>query len=113
MEERRKHPRTSIHFPVYFICMDDDGNQTMQGIAIILNISESGILMESSYPLPSAGHVKIMASTKDKYAIEVKGKVVYSITTDKGEFRIGISFQDASNDILKFTKTLTDGFQSK
>ena len=113
MKERRKHPRTNIHFPVYFICIDNDGNEMIQDIAKVLNISENGILMESSYNLPSANYVKIMASIKDNYTIEVKGKVVYTITVAKGKFMIGISFQDTSDKIFKFTKNLIDDFRSK
>jgi hypothetical protein len=85
----------------------------IQGIAIVQNISENGILMESSYNLPNANYVKIMASTKDDYTIEVKGKVVYSITVAKEKFMIGISFQDTSDKIFKFTKNLIDDFRSK
>lgn len=113
MRERRKHPRTNLHFPVYFICIDNDGNEMIQGIAIVLNISENGILMESSDNLPNANFVKIMTSTKDNYTIEVRGKVVYSITVANEKFMIGISFQDASDKIFKFTKILIDDFRSK
>ena len=113
MKERRKHPRTQIHFPVYFICIDKDGKEMMQDIAIVLNISENGILMESSYNLPNTNYVKVMASTKANQTIEIKGRVVYSITVSREKFRIGISFQDTSNKILKFTNSLTDDFYSK
>jgi len=106
-KERRKHTRTNIHFPVYFICIDNDGNEIIQDIAVVLNISESGILMESSQNLPSANYIKIMGSTKKNGTIEVKGKVVYSITVGTGKFMIGISFQDTSDKILKFIKNLS------
>jgi len=112
MKERRKHPRTNIHFPVYFICIDNDGSEIIQDVAIVLNISENGILMETSCNLPNANYVKIMASTKDNSKIEVKGKVVYSITVAEGKFMIGISFQDASDKIFKFTKNLINDFRS-
>ena len=108
MIERRKHPRTNIHFPVYFICIDDDGNEMVQDIAIIQNISENGILIESAYNLPNANYIKIMASTKDKYSIEVKGKVVYSITVAEGKFVNGITFQDTSNKISEFKNNLVN-----
>ena len=113
MKERRKHPRTNIHFPVYFICIDNDGNEMIQDIAVVLNSSENGILMEGFYNLSNANYVKIMASTKNNYTIEVTGKVVYSITVDTGKFRIGISFQDTSDKIFKFTKNLIDHFHPK
>ena len=45
--------------------------------------------------------------------IEVKGRVVYSIKVDTGKFKIGISFQDASDKIFKFTKNLIDDFRLK
>ena len=107
MKERRKHPRTNIHFPVYFMCIDNDGNEMIRDIAEVLNISENGILIEGSYDLPNANYIKIMASIKDNYQLEVKGKVVYSITDSKGKFMIGISFQDTSDKIFKFTKNLS------
>ena len=105
-KERRKHPRTKIHCPVYFICIDDDGNEMIQDIAVVLNISDNGILMESSSNLPNANYVKIMAPTEKNGTIEVKGKVVYSITVGTDKFMIGIIFQDSSDRIFKFTKNL-------
>ena len=113
MKERRKHPRTNVHFPVYFICIDNDDNEMMQDIAVVLNISENGILMESSHDLTSANYVKVMAPTKNNYKIEVKGKVVYTIKDSEEKFFIGISFQDSANNIFKFTKNLIGDFHSK
>ena len=106
-KERRKHTRTNIHFPLYFKCIDNDGNETIQDIAVVLNMSESGILMESSHILPSENYLKIMGSTKKNGIIEVKGKAVYSIKVDTGKFRTGISFQDTPDNIFKFVKSLS------
>lgn len=113
MKEKRKHPRTNIHFPVYFICIDNDGNEMIQDIAVVLNVSEGGILIESFYNLSGSNYIKIIASTKDNCSIEVKGIVVYSITVAKGKFKTGISFKDTSDKIFKFTSILIDDFRSK
>ena len=106
-KERRKHTRTNIHLPVYFICIDNDGNEIVQDIAAILNISKSGILMESSHNLPGANYIRIMRSTKKNDTVEVRGKVVYSIKVGTDKFMIGISFQDTLEKIFKFIKNLS------
>ena len=113
MKERRKQPRTNVHFPVYFICIDNDGNEMIQDIAIVLNVSENGILMETSYNLPNVNYVKIMASTIDNDPIEVKGKIVYSIKIAEGKFMSGITFQDSSDKNFNFIKLLIGDSCSK
>ncbi len=101
MIERRKQSRSDINYPVYFIGSDRDGNITAQDIATGLNVNENGILIESSDYI-NARFIQIMAQTQHKATIKVKGEIIYSMQSDEGTFRTGVSFEDSTETALLF-----------
>jgi len=91
MIERRRHSRVKIDCPVYFIGSDKDGNVTAQDVAVGLNISENGILIESG-ELINARFIQIMVTSRHKTTLKVRGEIVYSIQAEQGKFKTGIVF---------------------
>ena len=100
MIERRKQPRESIHCRVFFEYSDAHNIEVSQDIGLALDISEKGMLLESSRPI-HATTIKVMVPVKDKDAVEVMGDVIYSIPmSDKG-YRTGIIFHEPGDDIIE------------
>ena len=49
-ENKRKHERIQS-LNLSYICLDEDNNIVKQGMGRSLNISESGILLETHFPI--------------------------------------------------------------
>ena len=49
-ENKRKHERIQS-LNLSYICLDEDNNIVKQGMGRTLNISESGILLETHFPI--------------------------------------------------------------
>jgi hypothetical protein len=65
MIEHRKHPRENIHCRVFFECSDVKSKEVSQDIGLALDISEKGMLLESSRPI-HASTIKVMMPVKNK-----------------------------------------------
>jgi hypothetical protein len=62
MLERRIHPRKNIHCRVFFECSDVKSKEVSQDIGLALDISEKGMLLESSRPI-HASTIKVFSLT--------------------------------------------------
>jgi c-di-GMP-binding flagellar brake protein YcgR len=50
---RRKYPRIKICNPISYDCVDQEGNLLDQNMAIALDVSQNGILLETSQKIES------------------------------------------------------------
>ena len=100
MIERRKLPRENIHCRVFFECSDVHSKEVSQDIGLALDITEKGMLLESSRPI-HATTIKVMVPVKDKDAVEVMGDVIYSIPMPDKGYRTGIIFHEPGDDIAR------------
>ncbi len=107
MIERRKHPRISIHCRVFFECADAHGQNVSQDVAMALDISEKGMLLETSAPI-HASAIKVMVPVKKEKTVEVMGNIIYSIPMPDNHYHTGIIFHDSENDMTKLVETLSN-----
>ncbi len=105
--ERRKRTRQKTHQAVYFACTDSNGGLAVQDTAVVLNINENGLLLESAHNLAGTRDIRIMASDDNRKAVEVSGAVVYSITVAADQFNTGIAFNDTVDTISEFVAVIT------
>lgn len=89
--ERRHHPRTSTVNLVAYACFDADGQRIHQGMGRTVNVSQSGLLLESHGCL-DAERIDLHAVDVKNRPIEVTGRIVYSKPGKKGTFLTGIVF---------------------
>ena len=47
-QERRKHPRVKVYYPISYVCTDGNGCVVQQNMGVALNISQNGILIEKA-----------------------------------------------------------------
>lgn len=98
-ENKRKHER--IHsLNLSYICLDEDNNIVKQGMGRTLNISESGILLETHFPIESTHTIQLTISLEEDL-LDLVGKAVHVRSINGGKYQIGIQFTDLDNKAAK------------
>ncbi len=102
-ENQRKHERIQS-LNLSYLCLDENNNIVKQGMGRTLNISESGILLETHFPIESKHSIQLTISLEEDL-LDIKGKAIHVKSIDGGKkYQIGIQFVDldsAAADILK------------
>lgn len=93
MIERRKHSRIAIHCGVIFERIDVHEQAGPQEAAVALDISEKGMLLETSAPI-HASTIKVMVPVKGMDTVELIGNIIYSIPMSDNRYRSGIIFRE-------------------
>ncbi|MEJ2114170.1 MAG: PilZ domain-containing protein [Flavobacteriaceae bacterium] len=76
MPERRKHPRVKVYYPISYVCTDKKGSIVQQNMGVALNISQSGILIETADSVFSK-YISLTTVDLNGSVIEIKGKIAY------------------------------------
>ena len=101
-ENKRKHERIRS-LNLSYICLDEQENIIKQGMGRTLNISESGILLETHFPI-ELQHVVQLTISLEEDLLDLKGKPVHVNSREGGKYEIGIQFIDLdqhATDLLK------------
>ena len=93
MEDNRKHKRIHSTNLLNYVCLDEEGDAFAQGMGRTLNVSESGILLETHALLDPNTTVSLTIGMEEEI-IDIKGIAVYSQENDGGGFETGIEFID-------------------
>jgi len=110
-KNNRKHERFDSTNLIYYKCIDGDDNIVAQGMGRTLNVSESGILLETRSGFDIKHDVLIGIGFKDDL-VDIKGKVVYSNKHENKKFVTGINFFDFDESTQSKLKTYIKNFQS-
>jgi hypothetical protein len=107
-QEKRKHRRVSS-LNLSYICLDEEGKVVKQGMCRTLNVSESGLLLETHFPI-TAEHTVILSLGLEDDLVELKGRPVHVNSRQQGVYEVGIEFVDppekALETVQKFIKSL-------
>lgn len=101
-EEKRKHSRIdSLHLLNYIYSeIKEDGST--QGMGRTLNISESGVLLETHTPISVGVNISLTIGFEEEM-VDIKGRVVYTKENTEDMYESGIEFYTmdaASQDTL-------------
>jgi hypothetical protein len=103
-DDKRKHERIQS-LNLSYICLDEDQNIVKQGMGRTLNMSESGILLETHFPIET-NHTVQMTVGLEEELLDITGKPVHIKVKEKGKYEIGIQFigldQHSSRILKKF-----------
>lgn len=102
---RRQNSRIKSINLISFVGMGADNQSEIQGICKSLNISQSGILIESLDQINSR-FVSLLSTDMDNNLTEISGRVVYSEKDPFGKFRTGIKFTGNQTQIKQFVVNL-------
>ena len=98
-ENKRKHERIRS-LNLSYICLDEDNNIVKQGMGRTLNISESGILLETHFPIESRHKIQLTISLEEDL-LDIIGKAVHVRSINGGKYQIGIQFIDLDKNAAK------------
>ena len=110
--ERRKYPRVKVYHPISYVCTDKKGCAVQQNMGVALNISQSGILIETADSVFSK-YISLIYVDLNKNIIEIKGKVYYCKKNKSEKYRIGISFEGTHEQSIHCAKGLIRAYHYK
>jgi len=92
--DRRRCKRVGISSLISYVYMDEEGNEIAGGIAISLNLSLEGLLLEAYLPVESP-FILIIFIGLEGQLVEIKGEIVHSRPGASRHFLVGIQFVDS------------------
>jgi len=103
--DQRRYPRVPIDNQITYALVDEQGDEMGRGLGRALNVSQGGILIQTSRPVTSKYIFLVCTDLRSNF-IENIGKVVFSNENEDGTFNTGISFRGDHSDNVKFRKEL-------
>jgi len=111
-KERRQFPRVATHnLPLNITFAGGDTQNVSQIRCRIVNISLTGLKIETQYPIESKD-VDLRAIDLENNPIEIRGTVVYCEEISPETFHVGICFVGSNMDKYKFMSQLTEPFSN-
>lgn len=107
---RRQHARIQASILVDYVSSDDDGDSS-QGMGVVLDISISGLKLQTPRAL-AGNHIVVFATDFNDNVMEIKGSVRQSYQKEN-IWMNGISFDSPENDTIKFITNLVRIFNSR
>lgn len=91
MNEKRKHSRVDSICLLNFVRLDENAKATMQGMGRTINVSASGIMLETHLAFDEGDRVDVVVGLKEDM-VPIRGKVVFTRAIATGRFQSGIQF---------------------
>ena len=107
---KRRHIRIDS-LNLSHITVSEEDVVVYQGMGRTLNVSESGILLETKFQIPAGDTLMISVGLEDDL-MELKGQVVFSKETGPGMHETGIEFIDTDETVLPMLRAFIQAFQS-
>ncbi|MGE0084518.1 MAG: PilZ domain-containing protein [Desulfococcaceae bacterium] len=90
MIEKRRHPRVDS-LNLSYVCIDEDGNITGEGMGRTLNVSESGILLETYFSMQTGQTISLTVAIEEAL-LDIRGQVIRCRQSEEKTFLTGIEF---------------------
>ena len=104
-EDRRKYHRVAVYSSISYVCIDVDGNLIDQNMGVALNLSPSGILLETGQPIES-NFILLMFVDLEENLAEIGGQVAYCKQNETGMYNNGIQFMGNYKEKIEFAARL-------
>ncbi|MFZ0242465.1 MAG: hypothetical protein WAL90_12530 [Desulfobacterales bacterium] len=110
--ERRRYPRVAANNPITYALVNEKGSKIGQGIGKAINVSQTGILLETCEYIGSK-YIFLVATDVENNLIEIVGKVIFSREVSLRVFNSGISLKGEHADNVKFRRDLIRVFHQR
>lgn len=114
MTEKRKTDRINT-LNLFYIILNEADTAIHQGMGRTLNLSETGILLETHFPIES-GHTVMISIGLAEDLVDVKGRVVHHRQLEEDRFVTGIFFietKETAVDVIRnFIKAYGEHFSA-
>jgi hypothetical protein len=94
--ERRRHIRIDS-FNLSYVSVDEKGSIVNQGIGRTLNVSESGILLETNFQTCPEQDVSLTIAFEENL-VDLKGKFIHFQSRGSNTFQTGVEFLDVDDE---------------
>ena len=94
------------------ICITENNEIVKQAIGRTLNVSESGILLETHFPLEAKRIVSLSLALEDDL-INMKGEVVYCRTGEAEKYETGIKFLELDDETKQTLRIFVKEFKTQ
>lgn len=109
--EKRLNNRISSKNLISYVCTDQNDETVASGMGRTLNVSESGIMLETHDHIETDMNILLSIGLEEQL-IDIKGKVVRSQQDDNGLFNIGIQFIDLDDEARQLITKFIEAFKS-
>ena len=112
MSEKRNNSRiSSIHLFNYVHLDVENSDPETQGMGRTINVSETGIMLETHIPFAESNTVDVVVGLKEDM-VTICGKVIFCNAVEEGKYRSGIEFSAVDDDSKKILKHYIDAFNA-
>lgn len=108
MTEKRKTDRIAT-LNLFYILLNEEETPVHQGMGRTLNLSETGILLETHFPIEPTYTVMISIGLAEDL-VDVKGKVVHFRQVEKDQHVTGIQFVSVTEEAAQVIKKFVQAF---
>ncbi|MDM8552015.1 PilZ domain-containing protein [Desulfobacterales bacterium HSG2] len=98
--EKRRHSRIDS-LNLSYVCVNEKGKFVNQGMGRTLNVSESGILLETHFCIEPEQLLALTIALEDEL-VDIRGKVAHCRETGDAKFKTGIEFLETDEVLKKF-----------
>ncbi len=111
-EEKRKHSRIDSLHLLNYVFSDESGNGSTQGMGRTLNVSVSGILLETHTPIDINSIISLTIGFEED-VVDIKGRVVYTKENEKAMSESGIEFFNVDTKAQGILKEYITAFNAR
>lgn len=105
LSDLRAQPRIGTVNLISYVCIDSSGRAIDQGMGQALNISQTGILLETLDPIDT-NYLSLMSFDLNNELMEIRGRVIHCKATSPEKFNTGIEFIGNQDDIVQFVSKM-------
>ena len=107
--DQRQYARVETCNLISYACIDAQGTVINQGMGKALDISQSGLMLESGCPIESE-YISLLSADQDDRLVNIVGKVAYTRRGPSGSHKIGIRFTGSREENVQFATSLIKTF---
>jgi hypothetical protein len=106
--DKRRHERIKS-LNLSYICLDENDNIVKQGMGRTLNLSESGILLETYFPIETE-HTVLLTIGLEEELVDIKARPIHIHSKGKTTYEVGLQFIEPGSETVevlhRFIRTL-------
>ncbi|MFQ5583610.1 MAG: PilZ domain-containing protein [Calditrichia bacterium] len=95
--DHRKSDRVEAKHFISYDLLDSDGKVTENGMALSLDLSREGVLLENRTNFPVNAQVDVHIAVGDE-VLHLRGTVRHANEIEEQKYHIGIRFEDMTNE---------------
>lgn len=111
-KEKRKHTRVDNVNLLNYVYFNEESKEESQGMGRTLNVSEAGLLLETSSSLDIKREVSMNIGLEEEI-LSINGTVVFSNSSKTGLSKSGIQFTSIGKDELDILKNHLQAYQPR